>query len=66
MEALGLVFIGPQESDGMQADPWSDDVPAGGGHVPTFYIRGKSPASPTHLLDFVFAFRDMADCVCVP
>ena len=63
MEALGLAFVGPQTPDGRQADPWPDDLPAGSGNVPTFYIRGKSPATAAHQLDFVFASAGMADSV---
>ena len=63
MEALGLAFIGPQAPDGRQADPWPVDLPAGSMNVPTFHMKGESPASAAHQLDFVFASRDMADSV---
>ncbi len=63
MEALGLSFVGPQTPDGRQADPWPNDLPAGSGNVPTFHLRGESPAAAAHQLDFVFASRDMADSV---
>ena len=63
MEALGLSFVGPQDPDGRQADPWPDDLPSGSRNVPTFHMKGKSPATAAHQLDFVFASRDMADSV---
>ena len=63
MEALGLVFVGPQAPHGRQADPWPYDLPAGSGNVPTFCIRGNGPATAAHQLDFVIASQDMADSV---
>ena len=53
----------PQTPDGRQADPWPDDLPAGSRNVPTFHMKGESPATAAHQLDFVFASRDMADSV---
>ena len=63
MEALGLAFVGPQTPDGRQADPWPDELPSDSRNVPTFHMRGESPATAAHQLDFVFASRDMVDSV---
>ena len=63
MEALGLVFLGPQAPNGRQADPWPDELPRDSRNVPTFYPSGRGPTTATRQLDFVFASRGMADSV---
>ncbi len=66
MEALGLPFVGPQHSQGRQADPWPDELPRGSTNVPTYYsAQQKTPAAATRQLDFVFASRGLADSVSV-
>ena len=63
MEALGLVFAGPQHPQGRQAEPWPDELPRGSLNVPTYHSAQQTPASATRQLDFVFASRGMADSV---
>ncbi len=66
MEALGLLFVGPQYPHGRQADPWPDELPQGSMNVPTYYSTGqKTPAAATRQLDFVFASKGLADSVSV-
>jgi len=63
MEALGLPFVGPQEPNGRQADPWPDELPEGSRNVPTYHPPMRGPVTATRQLDYVFASRDMADSV---
>ena len=60
VEALGLAFVGPQAPNGLQADPWPNELPRGSRNVPTYH-RERQPA--TRQLDFVFASEGMADSV---
>ena len=63
MEALGLIFVGPQAPDGRQADPWPDELPKDSRNVPTFHVGNLSPAQATRQLDFVFASSAIAPVV---
>lgn len=65
MEALGLLFVGPQAPHGRQACPWPAELPRASGNVPTFHSNHQTPATATRQLDFVFASADLADSVCV-
>ena len=65
MEALGLVFVGPQAPDGRQADPWPDELPRDSKNVPTYHNSRQTPATATRQLDFVFASRGMANSMSV-
>ena len=65
MEALGLVFVGPQAPHGRQADPWPSEVPRESRNVPTYYPAGSTASAATRQLDFVFASRGLADSVSV-
>ena len=64
MEALGLPFVGPQHPNGLQADPWPEELPRDSKNVPTFR-SGNNPDNAKRQLDFVFASEGMADSVCV-
>ena len=64
MEALGMPFVGPQHPDGLQADPWPDELPRDSKNVPTYRWR-NNPDNAQRQLDFVFASKGMADSVCV-
>jgi endonuclease/exonuclease/phosphatase family metal-dependent hydrolase len=57
MEAIGLPFVGPQYPNGLQAEPWPDELPPESRNVPTF-----RPASgfASRQLDYVFASRELA------
>lgn len=58
MEALGLPFAGPQYPNGIQADPWPQELPTDSRDVPTFKPK-TGPA--TRQLDFVFASESLHD-----
>ena len=64
-EALGLSFVGPQHPNGRRAEPWPAELPADSRCVPTYHLKGKTPAAATRQLDFVFASRSLADTVSV-
>ncbi len=61
MDAIGLPLVGPQHPHGRQADPWPTWLPENSLNVPTYYNIGKSPATATGQLDYVFASRSMTD-----
>jgi endonuclease/exonuclease/phosphatase family metal-dependent hydrolase len=63
LDAIGLVFVGPQAPRGRVADPWPSELPASSRNVPTYYASHQTPATATRQLDFVFASRDIADKV---
>ena len=65
MEALGLVFVGPQAPNGRQAEPWPKELPTDSRNVPTYHTIRKTPATATRQLDFVFASRSIAHLVYV-
>jgi exonuclease III len=58
--ALGLRFIGPQFSDGRQADPWPDELPRESQNVVTYRTIKQTPETATRQLDFVFASDALA------
>lgn len=60
LEALGLYFVGPQAPNGLQADPWPDELPPNSKNVPTYRYK-EFPAY--RQLDFVFASKEMAESV---
>ena len=62
-ESLGLEFLGPQAPNCRQAVTPPPDVPVDTRNVPTFYERGKSPASAERQLDYVSASRDFHERV---
>ena len=62
-EALGLPYVGPRAPNGRQAQPWPDELPRDSDNVPTYYRSGKSAATATRQLDFVFASESIADHV---
>ena len=67
MEALGLLFVGPQHPHGRQADPWPDELPTRQQertHIPHEEAPDASDCNQRQL-DFVFASKGMADSVCV-
>lgn len=56
MAAIGLPFVGPQFPNGLQAEPWPDELPRESKNVPTF-----RPASglASRQLDYVFASHEL-------
>ena len=64
MEALGLIFVGPQHPHGRQADPWPDELPPESKNVPTYHTNRQTPRTAKRQLDFVFASKGMDVCVC--
>ena len=62
MEALGMVFMGPQYPAGRQADPTPRGMPVDTGNVPTYAWRGK-PENARWQLDYVFASRGFHESV---
>ena len=56
MAAIGLPFVGPQHPDGLQAEPWPDELPRQSKNVPTF--RPTSGVA-SRQLDYVFASREL-------
>ena len=65
MEALGLTCVGPEYPNGKRADPWPDELPRDSRNVPTFFRPGKSPATATRQLDYVFASTELIDSLTV-
>jgi endonuclease/exonuclease/phosphatase family metal-dependent hydrolase len=63
MQVLGLLFVGPQAPDGVQADPWPEELPKGSGNVPTYHTTRQTPATATRQLDFVFASQSLVNKV---
>ncbi len=61
-EALGLVFVGPQSPNGIQAEPWPKELPRESKNVPTFRQRGSDSAIGTRQLDFVLASAALQSC----
>lgn len=61
MQALGLVFMGPQQPYGRPPEPGIEpvDVPPDTKNVPTFYYKSKkeTPREAANQLDYVFASR---------
>ena len=56
MSALGLPFVGPEHPNGVQADPWPEELPRDRKNLPTYR---PSSGRATRQLDFVFASRDL-------
>lgn len=65
MDALGLLFIGPQCPNGRQADPWPDELPKNSKNVPTYHSSRQTPATATRQLDYAFASRGFHERVSV-
>lgn len=65
MEALGLLFVGPQYPNGHQACPWPDELPQDSRNVPTYRSNRKDPITATRQLDFVFASKSLSESVSV-
>lgn len=63
INALGLIFVGPQSPNGRVADPWPEELPEDSKNVPTYRHHNKEPAS--RQMDFAFASKSMADQVSV-
>lgn len=61
--SMGLVFVGPQYPNGIQADPWPLELPNTSLNVPTFRTHRKTPESATRQLDFVFASKSISQNV---
>ena len=57
MQVLGLEHMGPFHPNGRRADPIPPDLDEDSREVPTFYKRGKSPATAHVQVDHVFASR---------
>ena len=57
LDALGLVFVGPQHPNGVQPDPWPEEMPTDSLNVPT---HRPSNGKPTRQLDYVFASESIA------
>ena len=62
MEALGMVFMGPQHPNGRQADPTPPNMLPDTRNVPTYAWRSK-PENARWQLDYVFASRGFHDTV---
>lgn len=60
LEAIGLRFIGPQQPNGLAAEPAPSELPRDSRDVPTFRTNEADPASAQRQLDFVFASDDLA------
>lgn len=62
MEALGLMFVGPQYPGGILADSNPGYFPSDSKNVPTLRKRGAGkPATARDQLDFVFASSSLCD-----
>ena len=60
MEALGLVFVGPEApTGGHQANPWPEELPKESKNVPTYRTSRDRPETAVRQLDFVFASRSL-------
>jgi len=59
---LGLVFVGPQSPNGIQAEPWPEELPRESKNVPTYRRRRSDPATGTRQLDFVFVSAALQSC----
>lgn len=55
LEALGLVFLGPQFPHGRLADPTPAGLPADTSNVPTYFTTRQRPQTAANQLDYVFA-----------
>ncbi len=56
MAAIGLPFVGPHHPNGLQAEPWPDELPRESKNVPTFR---PTSGLPSRQLDYVFASREL-------
>ncbi|OWY59085.1 hypothetical protein B7486_76455, partial [cyanobacterium TDX16] len=61
LDAIGLVFVGPQQPWGRAASPWPEELPTNSDDVPTYHRPGVGPAGATRQLDFVFASAGLLD-----
>lgn len=64
MEALGMVFVGPQFPAGRKAEPTPSGMPPDTRNVPTWAWRGK-PENARWQLDYVFASRGFHESISV-
>lgn len=55
MEAMGMLFVGPQHPNGRLADPWPSELPVESKNVPTYHNTNSTPKQAYRQLDFVFA-----------
>ena len=65
MNAMGLLFVGPQAPNGRQADPWPDELPRTSRNVPTYHTNRQTPTTATRQLDFAFASDSFGDSLSV-
>ena len=56
-EAIGLHFVGPEFPNGVQADPWPDELPKDSLNVPTFRTDPLDSSTAQRQLDFVFCSK---------
>lgn len=58
-EAIGLHFMGPEFPNGVQADPWPDELPKDSLNVPTFRTDPLDSSTAQRQLDFVFCSKGL-------
>ena len=63
MQALGLVFMGPQHPAGRRVAKTPQGLPPDTANVPTYHSTQRSPATAEHQLDYVFASRGFHNSV---
>ena len=63
MAALGMEFLGPRHPAGRRASAMPPGLPPDTLNVPTYYTRGKDPATAQNQLDYAFASRGFHDNV---
>ena len=60
-ESIGMPLLGPRSPNGVQADPWPEELPMESLNVPTFRVRRNDPATATRQLDYVFTSDVLAE-----
>ena len=63
MDALGMVFVGPQHPNGRRASPTPYGLPPDTRNVPTYRTTRQTPATAKYQLDYVFASRGFHESV---
>ena len=64
-EAIGLHFVGPEFPNGVQADPWPDELPQDSLNVPTYRTDRTDSSTASRQLDFVFCSEELASVISV-